>query len=302
VPGLRRRLLRRWRESRSLRLAGISILALAVVGVLVAAGMVRFPRIEALFETSGGDGSILVESPASGALLRPGDTVEGTATGPGVVYVWVQGVNFALPVPTEAGAWRYEYAGGLTGERTLAFALVHDGHWGTATTVRYAFDAPEPGPPTGFRRLFAPFLDAVESAVTVLTGRGSGDLDQNGVSDQWQGSLGAPTGGALARIPYVNASTLTLGAFGLALVGAYAWRTKEIHAFLLRRAEQRRRAKADRLSARRERERLRLEERSRLVDAKRRVAEKRLGVVERLHRLRFRTVLQLRRHGPKGGA
>lgn len=295
----------------ALAVAVALVLLVAAVAGLWAAGVVSFPRVEAALGLGDGPtGSVAVLEPDDGEALAAGDEIHGEASDEGVVYVWADGVNFAVPVTMDGLEWSYTYSGGLSGENRLWFSLVTPAGWGEAVSVVYSFEdagagGEEPSStsfsdslPAPLRVVFRPVERGIEAAAAFVeravggvvggaSGDGSGDLDANGVPDQWQGSPLSPASSVVGRVPYVNLGLVLFVLVGIpALV--YLVRGRQINAYLSDRLDVAR----DRTRAKAELEKQRLEVVGRLkerqIEAARDVGKRRLAAVEGIHRARLK--------------
>jgi hypothetical protein len=203
-------------------------------------------------------GVVIVESPEPGSGVAAGHVIQGRSTSPGQVYLWVEGVNFAIPVQMHGDSWSYIYAGGILGHRALVLSVVNEGVWGQPTRVEYLFVAPEgvlpvdsgdgasrvtDSWPTPLRVVFRPVEQVLQAAVAIVTGgagsvagRGSGDLDGNGIPDRWQGGPVAPNHGFVGRVPYLNVGLVVLGVVAI-VGGVYVARSTQLNALIVRRQE-----------------------------------------------------------------
>lgn len=220
--------------------------ALGVAGVIVACLVWLFAGQASAQPASGGD--VLVLEPDAGSTLKPGDVIRGEKESPGIVKVWLDGVNHAVPV-TMIGdrQWRYDYPGGLSGDKVLAFAVFKDGIAGDVTKVEFhfegAFEELSLGPratdtmPAKARMIFRPIEDVnrdvaafvskgVSRVIQASGSFGSGDMDNDGVADGLQGGVGEP-GSFLGRVPVSVAVALALVVFGIPAV-AFTVRGREV--------------------------------------------------------------------------
>lgn len=222
------------------------VIAAIVAGVLlvgiVAAWVFMAKPLSRGLDEDGGEVGVL--EPEPGSTIGPGTVLSGDYSGTGEVYVWVEGINYAVPVTSSGGAWSYTYDGGLEGTQTLVLSVARDNQFGPVSKVTYKFSPTVQSESVHYvtedwpaNAVFKPVERAARATVNAITevvggftnwvtGRGSGDLDQNDVPDQWQGSQFPPTSAA-GGLPYTNA-IMAIAVVLVVLAAAYIVRPEPI--------------------------------------------------------------------------
>lgn len=255
----------------------IAIIAIAAVAM---AGIAAFTILKVVPDSMPGHAATpVIEGPNEGSRIDPNEEVYGHIDGYKAgdrVVVWISGVNYAVPVDMDGSYWSWTHRSELTGQKTLNFAVVRNGDYGASTDVTYRF-AVESGGVEKYdgplvtddwvapaRVVFQPVEKGIRAAVHVVKtvsheargwlgdyvfGQGQGDLDGNGVPDQWQGNPAGPSS-IVSRVPYVNLILMAAIVVGVP-AGILVWQRHRVASWIELRGVRRHERALLRLEARR---------------------------------------------------
>lgn len=205
---------------------------------------------------------VFVDEPKEGRQVMEGDVFRGHVEGAsrGEVVLWLEGVNVKVSTKVVDSQFNFEWPGTVEGTKTLVFVHYLDGKYGIKNEYTYGFeepvideetelvsdDWPVVGPVAGWieRGIRDGVGLLIEAGAEVIVGESNGDLDDNGVNDQWEGPVVSPDTPIAGKIPYLRLA-LVLLVFLVLPVALIAWRWQSISNFFL---ERRRIKKEERLN------------------------------------------------------